>query len=68
MPSQITLTFLQESLSGDIGNDWKYQLKADLIDPLVREFGVIEVHEHLLGLGAKTAAPIGYTGFQCDLH
>ena len=57
MSSQITLTLLQESLSGDIGSDWKYQLKADLIDPLVFGSGLIEVSEHLLRPGATQAPP-----------
>lgn len=57
MPAEITLSLVQESLTGDVGNDWQYTVKADLIDPLVFGSGVIEVHEHLLRPGATQAPP-----------
>ncbi len=57
MPCFITLSLLQESLSGDIGNDWEYVVKADMVDPMVFGSGKIEVPEHLLLPGATQAPP-----------
>lgn len=57
MACVITLSLLQESLSGDIGNDWEYKVRADMVDPMVFGSGVIEVPEHLLRPGVTQAPP-----------
>ena len=57
MPCLITMTLLQESLTGDIGNDWQYTVRADMVDPMVFGSGVLQVREHLLRPGATQAPP-----------
>jgi hypothetical protein len=57
MPCTVTFTLLQESLTGDVGNDWHYTVRADMIDPMVFGSGTIEVPEHLLRPGSTQIPP-----------
>lgn len=57
MTCTISLSLVEESLSGDIGNDWQYQVRADMVDPRVFGSGVIEVPEHLLSPGTAQPPP-----------
>jgi hypothetical protein len=57
MTCKITLSLVSESLTGDVGNDWTYSVRADLLDPLVFGSGTISVPEHLLRPGTTQAPP-----------
>jgi hypothetical protein len=57
MPCKVTFTLLQESLTGDVGNDWHYTVRADMVDPMVFGSGTIEVPEHLLRPGVTQRPP-----------
>ena len=57
MPCNVTLTLLQESLTGDVGSDWQYTVRADMVDPKVFGSGSIGVPSHKLRPGATQAPP-----------
>lgn len=58
MPYEISLVVVEESLTGDIGDDWEYTIRADLLDPLAFGSGTIHVREHLLKPGATQVPPV----------
>jgi hypothetical protein len=66
MPCTITFTLLQESLTGDVGNDWQYTVRADILDPMVYGSGLIEIPEHQLRPGATQRPPNGDTAVELD--
>jgi hypothetical protein len=58
MPCEISLLVVEESLTGDIGDDWEYTIRADLLDPLAFGSGTIHVREHLLKPGSTQVPPV----------
>ena len=57
MPCKIIFSLVRESLSGDVGSEWEYVVKADLMDPMVFGSGQIEVPYHVLRPGSTQAPP-----------
>src|SRR5437868_13446303 len=66
MTCKITISLVSESLTGDVGNDWAYTLKADMLDPLVFGSGTIQVPEHLLRPGSTQEPPSAGRAIQLD--
>jgi len=66
MTCKITLSLVQESLTGDVGNDWAYSIRADMLDPLVFGSGTIQVPEHLLRPGTTQPPPDQGRAIQLD--
>jgi hypothetical protein len=66
MTCKITLSLVSESLTGDVGNDWAYSLKADMLDPLVFGSGIFQVTEHLLRPGSTQEPPNQGRAIQLD--
>lgn len=57
MPAKIILSLVSESLTGDVGSEWEYVLKADLMDPMAFGSGAIEVPVHQLRPGSTQEPP-----------
>lgn len=66
MTCRITLSLIQESLTGDVGNDWAYSVRADMLDPMVFGSGTILVPEHLLRPGTAQPPPSQGRAIQLD--
>lgn len=57
MACKIIFSLVSESLTGDVGSEWEYVVKADLMDPLVFGSGEIAVPYHVLRPGSTQAPP-----------
>jgi hypothetical protein len=59
MECKLTVSLVEESLEGDIGDDWEYTVTATVIDPKGRsiESGRIRVAEHCLKPGTSQPPP-----------
>ena len=59
MECKLTVSVVEESVEGDIGDDWEYSVTATVIDAKGRsiESGRIRVPEHLLKPGAAQPPP-----------
>ena len=59
MECKLTVSVVEESVEGDIGDDWEYAVTATVIDAKGRsiESGRIRVPEHLLKPGAAQPPP-----------
>jgi hypothetical protein len=59
MECKLTVSVVEESVEGDIGDDWEYTVTATVIDPKGRsiESGRIRVAEHLLKPGTTQPPP-----------
>ena len=57
MACKIAFSLLQESLRGDIGDDWAYTVEAVVLNPAVTGSGTITVDEHRLRPGTTQAVP-----------
>ncbi len=57
MPCVITFSLVSESLTGDIGDDWEYQVEARVFNPGITGAGTIRVSEHRLRPGTTQAPP-----------
>jgi len=57
MPCKIILSLVEESLTGDVGSEWEYVIKADLMDPMLYGSGKIEVPQHVLRPGNTQVPP-----------
>lgn len=57
MPCTLTLSILSESQEGDIGNDWKYELKAKVYSGAMTGQDAIAVPKHNLDSGTTQAPP-----------
>jgi hypothetical protein len=57
MACKITFSLLEESLRGDIGDDWTYTVEAVVLNPTVTGSGMITVKEHRLRPGSTQAVP-----------
>jgi len=57
MPSKIILSLVHESLTGDVGSEWEYLVKADLMDPELYGSGSIAVPLHVLRSGTTQEPP-----------
>ena len=57
MPAKIIFSLVSESLTGDIGSEWQYLVKADTMDPMVYGSGSIEVPYHVLRPGSTQTPP-----------
>jgi hypothetical protein len=59
MECKLTVSVIEESLEGDIGDDWEYTVTATVIDPNGRsiESGKIRVPEHQLKPGTTQPPP-----------
>ena len=66
MTCKITLSLVSESLTGDVGNDWAYSVRADMLDPLVFGSGIIQVPEHQLRPGTTQEPPSQGRAIQLD--
>ena len=57
MPCKIIFSLVEESLTGDVGSEWEYVVKADLMEPMVFGSGSIEVPVHQLRPGSTQVPP-----------
>ena len=57
MDCKITFSLVQESLAGDIGDDWKYSVQAKVFNPGLTGAGTINVPEHRLTPGTSQPPP-----------
>ena len=55
MPCRIIFSLVRESLTGDVGSEWEYVVKADLMDPMLYGSGQIEVPLPVLRPGEGSA-------------
>jgi len=66
MTCKITLSLVSESLTGDIGTDWTYSVRGDLLDPLIFGSGTILVPPHKLKPGTTQVPPSSGRVIQLD--
>jgi len=57
MSCKINFSLITESLTGNIGDDWKYKVIADVFNPNLTGRGTISVNEHTLTPGTSKAVP-----------
>jgi hypothetical protein len=57
MECKITFSLILESLVGDIGDDWKYSVRAEVLNPGPTGAGTINVPEHRLTPGTSQLPP-----------
>ena len=57
MACEIVFSLLTESVTGDIGDDWEYTVRAEVRNPMVISTGGISCPEHKLTPGTTQPAP-----------
>ncbi|MCP4748394.1 MAG: hypothetical protein GY874_20000 [Desulfobacteraceae bacterium] len=57
MACKIIFSLLEESVSGNIGDDWQYSVEANVYNPFLTGTGVIQVPEHQLTPGKAQPPP-----------
>ena len=57
MACEIVFSLLTESLTGDIGDDWEYTVRAEVRNPMVISTGGIGCAEHTLKPGTIQPSP-----------
>lgn len=57
MACKVTMTLLQESQQGNIGDDWKYSIEAKVFSQGLKGTGHIKVPKHTLSSGATQEPP-----------
>lgn len=66
MGCSVTLTIVEESLNGDIGDDWEYSVEIKVYNPASAttpvSAGTISVPEHRIAPGTSQSPPPGTTG------
>jgi hypothetical protein len=57
MACKITYWVEQESVAGDVGNDWSYSVIARVYNPTLLGAGELRQHEHRLDPGSSSPPP-----------